>query len=298
MGDLVDVLRATVRGMVRDDVVMNRSTWFRVGGAASVLFSPSDEADLAAGLSAIPADIPRLFLGLGSNILIRDGGFHGVIIQLGRPFRSITVEENRVIAGAGAIDAKVANAAAKANLAGLEFLKSVPGAVGGALRMNAGCYGREAADVLLECRGLTAQGEPVRYTPEQMGFSYRHCSIPEDIIFTQAIFTGMPDDHAAIEERMEAMAVQREATQPIRERTGGSTFKNPDGHKAWELIDAAGCRGFQVGGAQMSEHHCNFMINTGSATAYDLETLGDTVRQRVKDHSGIDLQWEIRRVGF
>jgi UDP-N-acetylmuramate dehydrogenase len=283
--------------MVRDNVVMNRSIWFRVGGAADVLFSPEDEEELATGLSVIPQAIPRLFLGLGSNMLIRDGGFRGVIIQLGRPFRGIEVQGNRITAGAGAIDAKVANAAATAGLAGLEFLKSVPGAIGGALRMNAGCYGREVSDILVECHGLTAQGKPVHFTREDMGFSYRKCSISEDVIFTRATFEGTPDDPQAIQDRMDEMMAKREATQPIRERTGGSTFKNPDGHKAWELIDAAGCRGLTVGGAQMSEHHCNFMINTGSATAQDLETLGETVRQRVKETSGIDLNWEIKRVG-
>lgn len=293
-----DILRPYVRGMVRENVPMHRSTWFKVGGPADILFSPADEDDLATGLAALPPDIPRLFLGLGSNILIRDGGFPGIIIQLGRPFRQIKVIDSHIHAGAGAIDAKVANAAATAGLTGLEFLKSVPGAVGGALRMNAGCYGHEIADILVECRGLTVTGRPVYYTSADMGFSYRRCTVPADIIFTHAVFQGAPDTPQAIWDRMDEMAARRESTQPIRERTGGSTFKNPEGHKAWELIDAAGCRGLQIGGARMSDHHCNFMINTGKATAHDLETLGDTVRQRVQDHCGITLNWEIQRVGL
>lgn len=297
MRSLGDLLRAHVTGIVRDNVVMNRSTWFRVGGPATVLFSPANEDDLANGLRVIPADIPVLYLGLGSNILIRDGGFDGVIIQLGRPFRQISIKDDTVIACAGAIDAKVANAAATAGLSGLEFLKSVPGAIGGALRMNAGCYGRDVRDILIECHARTRQGEHVRFTQQDMGFGYRHCALPEGIVFTKAVFQGTPDKTANIYTRMEEMAINREKTQPIRERTGGSTFKNPNHAKAWELIDAAGCRGLTVGGAQMSRHHCNFMINTGTATAHDLETLGDTVRTRVKIHSNTELQWEIKRVG-
>jgi UDP-N-acetylmuramate dehydrogenase len=292
-----------VRGKLEAGVVLAPFTWFRVGGAADVLFQPADEADLAAFLAACPADVPVQVVGVGSNLIVRDGGVPGVVIRLSpRGFGAVVAEGLRITAGAAALDAMVARKAAEAGISGLEFYRGVPGTIGGALRMNAGCYDAETRDVLVEAVALDRQGGRRVLANADLGFSYRHCTVPADWIFVSATFEGTPDDPAAILDRMEAITARREASQPIRERTGGSTFKNPDpaqsgGRKSWQVIDAAGLRGARIGGAQMSEQHCNFMINTGTATAADLEALGDHVIATVKASQGVDLHWEIRRIG-
>jgi UDP-N-acetylmuramate dehydrogenase len=272
-------------------------TWFRVGGPAQVLFGPEDEADLAYALGRLPPDLSVTVVGLGSNLIVRDGGVPGVVIRLGRGFNDIAIEGTRVRAGAAVPDVRVARAAQEAGVAGLAFLRGIPGAIGGALRMNGGAYGRETKDVLVEARGVDRSGVIRTFSNAEMGFSYRHCGIAEDVVFTQALFAGEPGDPKTIAAEMEAITEAREATQPIKSRTGGSTFKNTPSAKAWQLIDAAGCRGLKVGGAQVSELHCNFLINLGSASAADIETLGETVRARVKQTSGVDLEWEIKRIG-
>ncbi|MDI3468540.1 MAG: UDP-N-acetylenolpyruvoylglucosamine reductase [Pseudolabrys sp.] len=272
-------------------------TWFRVGGPAQVLFMPDSEDDLAYVLGKLPSDLPVQAIGLGSNLIVRDGGVPGVTIRLGRGFNEVSAEGTRVLAGAAVPDVKVARAAADAGIAGLSFYRGVPGAVGGALRMNAGAYGGETKDVLVLANAVTRGGDLRTFTNAEMGFSYRHSGVPDDVIFTSALFEGKAGDKAVIAAEMDKITEAREATQPIKSRTGGSTFKNPPGHKAWQLIDAAGCRGLVVGGAQVSELHCNFLINRGAATAADIETLGETVRERVKAQSGITLEWEIKRIG-
>ena len=273
-------------------------TWFRVGGPAQVLFTPEDENDLAYFLQNLPRDIPVIVIGLGSNLIVRDGGVPGVVIRLGRGFSDISVEEGeRIRAGTAVPDVKVARAAQEAGIAGLSFMRGIPGGIGGALRMNGGAYGRETKDALIEVRGVDRNGNIRVFKNGDMNYTYRHCGAPEDVIFTQALFQGEPGDRAVIAAEMEKITEAREATQPIKSRTGGSTFKNPDGHKAWQLIDAAGCRGLVVGDAQVSELHCNFLINRGNATARDIETLGETVRRRVKENSGVTLDWEIKRIG-
>jgi len=286
-----------VRGRLTPDANIARSTWFRVGGAAEVLFEPADRDDLSAFLAARPDDAPVTVIGVGSNLLIRDGGIPGVTIRLGRAFAAISVSRTRVTAGAGAVDINVARAARDAGLGGMEFLSGIPGTVGGAVRMNAGAYGGEVADVLLEAEAVDGTGAVRHVAATELGFAYRHCSAPEDWIFTEAVFEGRPDDGAAIAARMADIATARGDSQPIRTRTGGSTFKNPPDARAWELIEAAGCRGLMVGGARVSDVHCNFLINTGTATAADLETLGETVRRRVAERCGVALEWEIRRIG-
>lgn len=297
-----DILAAApdLRGRLLANQPMAALTWFRVGGPAQVLFTPADEADLAYLLAALPAEIPVTVVGLGSNLIVRDGGVPGVVIRLGgKPFGEIVVEEGAMIrAGTGAPDVKVARAAADASLDGLAFYRGIPGCIGGALRMNAGAHGGETTDVLVEARGVTRAGEIVTLSHAQMGFTYRNsAAATHDIVFTSALFRGRPGDREAILAEMDRVTSAREAAQPIKERTGGSTFKNPEGGKAWQLIDAAGCRGLRVGGAQVSEMHCNFLINTGGATAADIEGLGEEVRRRVKDSSGHDLHWEIKRIG-
>jgi UDP-N-acetylmuramate dehydrogenase len=273
-------------------------TWFRVGGPAQVLFMPESEEDLAYFLGLLPAEIPVTVIGLGSNLIVRDGGIAGVTIRLGRGFNEVAVEaDHRMRAGAAVPDQRAAKAAQEAGIAGLAFLRGIPGATGGALRMNGGAYGTETKDVLIEARGVDRQGRVQVFANRDMGYSYRHCDVADDVIFTQALFAGRPGDPAEIAAEMEKITSSREATQPVKSRTGGSTFKNPEGHKAWQLIDAAGCRGLTVGGAQVSELHCNFLINLGNATAADIETLGETVRARVKETSGVELEWEIKRVG-
>ena len=299
--DIVPDLKARMpqlRGRLLPNQPLAELTWFRVGGPAQVLFMPEDEADLASFLGALPAEIPVTVIGLGSNLIVRDGGVPGVVIRLGRGFGDVKVEPGaRVRAGTGVPDVKVSRAAQEAGIAGLAFFRGIPGAIGGALRMNGGAYGRETKDALLEARGVDRAGRLRVFANGDMHYSYRHCGVPDDVIFTAALFQGEPGDPAKIAAEMDKITESREATQPIKSRTGGSTFKNPPGHKAWQVIDAAGCRGLKVGGAQVSEMHCNFLINLGSATAADIETLGETVRKRVKENSGVELEWEIKRIG-
>jgi len=273
-------------------------TWFRVGGPAQVLFIPEDEADLAGFLASLPSEIPVTVIGLGSNLIVRDGGVPGVVIRLGRGFSDVSVEGVRIAAGAAVPDVKVARSAQDAGIAGLSFMRGIPGAIGGALRMNGGAYGRETKDALVSARAVDRTGRIHVLANGDMHYTYRHCGAPEDFIFTQATFQGTPGDRTVIAAEMDKITEARESTQPIKSRTGGSTFKNPPGRKAWELIDAAGCRGLIVGGAQVSELHCNFLINLGSATAADIETLGETVRRRVREQSGVELGWEIKRIGL
>lgn len=286
-----------VRGSLRANVSLAPYTWLRVGGAADVLFMPKDEADLAHFLSSTPDDIPVQILGVASNTLVRDGGVKGVVIRLGPAFAKVSTDGVSVSAGAAALDKTVAKKAAAAGVAGLEFYAGVPGTIGGALRMNAGCYGSETKDILKNVVALDRTGRRQVMDLDEMQYSYRHCGAPKDLFFTGAVFQGTADTPKAIQSRMDEITTKREASQPIREKTGGSTFKNPEGHSSWKLIDAAGCRGLRVGGAQMSEQHCNFMINNEDATAADLESLGETVRARVLQSQGVDLQWEIRRIG-
>jgi UDP-N-acetylmuramate dehydrogenase len=287
-----------LRGRLLANQSLAELTWFRVGGPAQVLFIPEDEEDLSYLLANLPHDIAVTTIGLGSNLIVRDGGIAGVVIRLGRGFNDIAVEGMRIRAGAAVPDVKVARAAQQAGIAGLSFLRGIPGSIGGALRMNGGAYGGETKDVLIEVRGVDRRGVARVYGNADMGFSYRHCGVADDVIFTQALFQGVPGDAAAIAAEMNKITESRESTQPVKSRTGGSTFKNPPGHKAWHLIDAAGCRGLRRGDAQVSEMHTNFLINLGDATAADIESLGETVRQRVKQSSGIDLEWEIKRVGI
>lgn len=293
---LIDRL-PTVRGSYEKDVSLAGMTWFRVGGPADVLFKPTDHDDLAEFLAARPVGVPLTILGVGSNILVRDGGIRGVVIRLGREFARIEIEETTVHAGAGAPDVAVALAARDAGVAGLEFLRGVPGTIGGALRMNAGAYGREITDVLIDAVAINFDGRTERFSAQNLGFGYRKCSLGKDWIFTSARLQGTRDTQGAIAARMKDISGERVESQPVTSRTGGSTFKNPSGKKAWELIDRAGCRGMSVGGAQVSRQHCNFLINTGDATAADLESLGELVRARVEQESGIALEWEIVRVG-
>src|SRR5499427_1948220 len=287
-----------LRGRLIANQPLAELTWFRVGGPAQALFMPEDEQDLSYFLAHLPPEIPVTVFGLGSNLIVRDGGVPGVVIRLGRRFSDITVEEgSRIRAGAAVPDVKVARAAQEAAIAGLSFLRGIPGAIGGALRMNGGAYGSETKDVLVAARGVDREGRIRSFTNAEMQYTYRHCGVPEDVIFTQVLFQGTPGDSAVIGTEMDKITESREATQPIKSRTGGSTFKNPPGRKAWQLIEAAGCRGLTVGAAQVSELHCNFLINQGGASAADIETLGEMVRARVRETSGIDLEWEIKRIG-
>ena len=299
--DLVPGLRAAMpdlRGRLMANQPLGELTWFRVGGPAQLLFMPEDEEDLACFLSLLPAEVPVTVTGLGSNLIVRDGGIAGAVIRLGRRFGNVAVEDGlRIRAGGAVPDVKVARAAQDAAIAGLSFYRGIPGAVGGALRMNGGAYGGETGDVLVQARGVDRCGRVHVFDNAGMHYSYRHCGVAEDVIFTEALFCGTPGDPAVIAGEMEKITESREATQPIKSRTGGSTFKNPPGHKAWQLIDAAGCRGLARGAAQVSELHCNFLINRGGATAADIEGLGDTVRARVLETSSVELEWEIRRVG-
>lgn len=299
--DLVPALKAQI-GELRGRLMANQPladlTWFRVGGPAQVMFIPEDEADLACFLAGLPRDIPVTVVGLGSNVIVRDGGIAGAVIRLGRRFGDVTVEGGtRIRAGAAVPDVKVARAAQEAAVAGLSFLRGIPGAVGGALRMNGGAYGGETRDVLVEARGVDRSGRVHVFTNAAMHYGYRHCGVADDIIFTEALFEGTRGNAAVIAAEMDKITDSREATQPIKSRTGGSTFKNPPGRKAWQLIDAAGCRGLTAGAAQVSEMHCNFLINRGGATAADIEGLGETVRRRVLDTAGVELEWEIKRIG-
>ena len=299
--DIVPALKACapeLRGRLLPNQSLAELTWFRVGGPAQVLFMPEDEADLAYFLQHLATDIAVTVIGLGSNLIVRDGGVPGVVIRLGRGLGEVKVEAGaRVRAGAAVPDVKVSRAAQEAGIAGLAFFRGIPGAIGGALRMNGGAYGRETKDALLEARGVDRQGRIQILGNGDMHYSYRHCGAPEDVIFTEALFQGTPGDPKAIAAEMDQITESREATQPIKSRTGGSTFKNPPGRKAWQLIDAAGCRGLKLGDAQVSPMHCNFLINLGGASAADIESLGESVRTRVRENSGVELEWEIKRVG-
>jgi UDP-N-acetylmuramate dehydrogenase len=290
-----------VRGRLTEAAPIGPMTWFRVGGPAEVLFRPADRDDLAAFLADKPDDVPVTVIGVGSNLLIRDGGVPGVVIRLGRGFSEISVipgESTRVVAGAGALDVTVAMTARDAGVSGLAFLSGIPGTIGGALRMNAGAYGLEMKDVTETADALDGKGGLHRLSLADLGLSYRHSAVAEDWIFLSAVLHGSTGDPAGIAAEIAEIQAQRESSQPIRTRTGGSTFANPPGAKAWELIDRAGCRGLKRGGAMVSEKHCNFLVNTGEATAEDIESLGEEVRRRVERHSGVVLEWEIRRIGI
>lgn len=288
-----------VRGKYQPAASMKDLTWFRAGGPADVLYLPADAEDLAQFLAATAADISLTIVGVGSNLLVRDGGIDGVVIRLaGRAWGQITLESgDRIRAGAAALDVAVAKAALDAGLSGLEFMRGIPGSIGGGLRMNAGAYGREFKDCLIEAIALDRAGKRHVLSNKDMMFTYRKSSSPSDLIFVEAVFQGTPGDRALIEARMTEITNARAATQPIKSRTGGSTFKNPEGHKAWQLIDAAGCRGLSRGDAQVSDLHCNFLINHGDAGGDDLEALGEEVRARVLAQSGVTLDWEIKRIG-
>jgi UDP-N-acetylmuramate dehydrogenase len=288
-----------LRGKLKAGAPLKDFTWFRAGGPAEVLYSPADEADLAYFMKGTPTDIPVTIIGLGSNLLVRDGGIEGVVIRLGRGFGEIAVEEgSRLRVGAAVPDVKVARAAADAGIAGLSFYRGIPGCVGGALRMNGGAHGRETREVVVEARAVDREGKVHVFQVAELHYEYRHCGVPDDLIFTEALFQGEPGEPAKILAEMDGIAAYREQAQPIKSRTGGSTFKNPPGKKkAWQLIDAAGCRGLAVGDAKVSEMHCNFLINEGNATGADIEKLGETVRARVKETSGVELEWEIKRLG-
>jgi UDP-N-acetylmuramate dehydrogenase len=287
-----------VRGTVVREAPLKELVWFRAGGPAEVLFRPADVKDLADFLAARPAGLCVQVIGVGSNLLIRDGGFPGAVVRLPAGFGKVETDGTRLRAGAAALDANVAKAAAEAGIAGLEFLRGVPGTVGGALRMNAGCYGREIADIFVEATALDGEGNKITLTKADMDFTYRHTEAAEDLIFIEAVFEGTSDAPEAIKARMEELVANREASQPIRAKTGGSTFKNPPGEKAWQLIEKAGCRGLMHGAAQVSEKHCNFLINTGDASAADIEALGEDVRRRVWQSQGMALEWEIKRIGL
>ncbi|MGI4851799.1 MAG: UDP-N-acetylmuramate dehydrogenase [Janthinobacterium lividum] len=294
-----DILKSLprVRGRYSEDIDLSKLTWFRVGGSAQVLYKPADLEDLKFFLQNKPKDLPVLTLGVGSNLLVRDGGIPGVVIRLNKGFANILVKGTSIDVGAGMLDRTVSFISCQENLAGLEFLSGIPGTIGGALRMNAGCYGQEIKDCLEVAFAIDGQGKFQTLTPEDMGFQYRYCAIPEDWIFIGARLKTKPGSGDLIQARIEELLTEREKAQPVKTRTGGSTFANPEGFKAWQLIDQAGCRGLRRGGAQVSDLHCNFLMNTGEATAQDLEDLGEEVHKRVKQASGVDLSWEIKRVG-
>jgi UDP-N-acetylmuramate dehydrogenase len=287
-----------LRGRVQAAFPLGPTTWFRVGGPAEALVRPADVADLQSFLAALPHEVPVAVIGAASNLIIRDGGISGVVIRLARGFADIVVEPDGVIAGAAALDLTVAEHAAEAGLAGLEFLSGIPGSIGGAVAMNAGAYGGDIAHCLDWAELVTRDGGLLRCEAGQLGFGYRHSSVPPEAVVVRARLRARPGEPAAIAARMAEIRSARESTQPVRARTGGSTFRNPEGMKAWELIDGAGCRGLTLGGAQVSEKHCNFLLNTGDATAADLEGLGEAVRARVRAASGVELHWEIKRIGL
>src|SRR5437763_7470811 len=288
-----------LRGRLSPNQSLAELTWFRVGGPAQALFTPLDEDDLAYFLTRLPGELPVCVVGVGSNLIVRDGGIPGVVIRLSaRGFGETEAKAEVVSAGAAALDRRVAETAAVSSLSGLEFLFGIPGTIGGALRMNAGANGTETKDVLIEAVGIGRDGKRHLFSNHAMNFNYRSSGVESSTIFTSARLSGRIAPLVTIRERMNAVQNHRETAQPVREKTGGSTFKNPPGQSAWKLIDAAGCRGLRVGGAQVSEMHCNFLINTGNATGHDIETLGETVRARVKEHCGIELHWEIKRIGI
>ena len=289
----------SARGRLEAGFPLAELTWFRAGGPAEVLFTPADEADLVSFLKETPGDVPVVVIGVGSNLLVRDGGIPGVVIRLGKGFAGLRLEPgNRIAVGTAVLDVRAARFAQEHGISGLTFLRGIPGTIGGALRMNGGAYGGETKDVLVEARAVDRSGTISVISNAEMKYSYRHCGAPEGLIFTEALLQGAAGDPAEIAAAMDKITETRESTQPVKSRTGGSTFKNPPGHKAWQLIDKAGMRGFAVGLARVSEMHCNFLINEGGATAAQIEELGETIRARVKDTSGIDLEWEIKRIGL
>jgi UDP-N-acetylmuramate dehydrogenase len=297
LGDL-RIRLSGLRGRLTGGEALAAFTWFRVGGPAEVLLVPTDEADLAYALARIPPEVPVYPIGLGSNLIVRSSGVPGVVVRLGRGFGEVKTEANHLVrCGTAVPDVKVARAAADAGVDGLAFFRGIPGSIGGALRMNAGAHGGETREVLVEARGIDRDGSLRVFSNAEMGFAYRHCEVPDSVIFTEAWFQGRAGEPEKILAEMDRITSARENSQPIREKTGGSTFKNPPGHKAWQLIDAAGCRGLVIGDAQVSPMHCNFLINRGNATADDIENLGGEVRRRVLETSGIDLHWEIKRIG-
>ena len=287
-----------VRGRLELDRPLADLTWFRAGGPADVLFSPADEEDLVTFLSGLEEDIEVQVIGVGSNLLVRDGGVPGVVIRLGRGFSNMeNLGDYQLRSGTAVPDVRLARFALDEGITLLTFLRGIPGTIGGALRMNAGAHGGDTKDILIEARGIDRKGTLHIMSNADMEYTYRHCSAPEDMIFTSALFKGAEGDRDEIKAHMEQITQAREASQPIKSRTGGSTFKNPEGGKSWQLIDAAGMRGFNIGPAKVSEMHCNFLINEGGATAAQIEELGETVRKRVKENSGVDLHWEIKRIG-
>jgi UDP-N-acetylmuramate dehydrogenase len=287
-----------LRGTIEPDGSLADFIWFRTGGPARWLVRPKDADDLSDFLAGLDPDVPVLPVGVGSNLIVRDGGFPGVVIRLPKAMQKVVAEpDNHVRAGGAAMGISVASAARDAGTAGLEFLRGIPGTVGGAVRMNAGAYGRDTSDILVEVTLVLRNGRQETWPASKLGYSYRHSALPEGAVVVEALFKGVPGDPETIGAEMNRIASEREASQPLRSRTGGSTFKNPDGHKAWQLIDDAGCRGLTLGDAQVSEKHCNFLLNLGSATSADIEALGEDVRQRVKDKSGVTLEWEIQRIG-
>ncbi|MEI6642372.1 MAG: UDP-N-acetylmuramate dehydrogenase [Novosphingobium sp.] len=296
--ELVEVLSRSVRGKLTPNAPLAPLVWFKSGGTADWLFEPADQEDLQAFLAKLDPKVPVMALGLGSNLIVRDGGVPGVVVRLGKTFASVErLDETTLACGGGASGILVSSTARDHGIAGLEFLRSIPGTVGGFCRMNGGAYGREVKDILLTCNVVLRSGELIHVPLADMGFRYRHSALPEGAIVVSARFRGVPGEAQAIQAEMDRIAAAREASQPLRSKTGGSTFKNPDGEKAWELVDKAGCRGLTLGGAQVSEKHTNFLINTGEATSAEIEALGEMVRDKVRRASGVDLQWEIQRVG-
>lgn len=300
--DLSETFRAAMpdlRGRLKSNALMSEITWFRVGGPAQLLYTPADEADLSYFFKQMPAPLKVTVVGLGSNLLVRDGGIPGLVIRLGRGFNKIEAEgSHRIRVGTAVPDMKLARAAAEHGVAGLSFYRGIPGSIGGALRMNAGAHGGETMDYLVEAKAVDYKGNILTFSAAEMGHSYRHCDLPYEYVFTEALFEGKAGEQSEIEQANAEVVDYREANQPVKERTGGSTFKNPAGHSSWKLIDEAGCRGLVVGGARVSEKHCNFLINEGTATGTDIERLGETVRKRVFENSGVKLEWEIKRLGI
>ncbi len=292
-------LAADVRGKLTPDVSLSPLVWFKSGGSTDWLFEPSDIDDLCCFLADLEPSVPVMTLGLGSNMIVRDGGWRGVVVRLGKPFSFARAsgDGTTITCGGGTSGILVSSTARDAGIAGLEFLRSIPGTVGGFVRMNGGAYGRETKDVLMSCVVVMRDGTVKAMPAAALGYSYRHSTLPEGAIVVEATFQGTPGDPPAIQAEMDRIAAAREESQPLRSKTGGSTFKNPDGHKAWALIDAAGCRGLRIGDAQVSEKHCNFLLNLGAATSADIEALGEEVIARVRAHSGVTLEWEIQRVG-
>lgn len=296
MSDLAVLPKAA--GRLTKEAPLAPLVWFKSGGAAEWLFEPKDIDDLAGFLADLDPAVPVMGLGLGSNMIVRDGGVPGVVVRLGKAFAQVErIDATTLKCGGGASGILVSSAARDAGIAGVEFLRSIPGTVGGFVRMNGGAYGREVQDILVEAEVVLRSGERRTLAPGDLGYTYRHSELPEGAIVVSATFRGIPGDPAAIQAEMDRIAAEREASQPLRSRTGGSTFKNPQGHKAWALVDAAGCRGLTIGDAQVSEKHCNFLLNLGSASSADIEELGEEVRRRVKAQSGVELEWEIQRVG-